>query len=70
MSLRTGFWGFLATLTIIFLHDKVLWQEIRQDEQSAAIDNVFNGGYNGKLAGAFDDGTIPVVINTNFDNVT
>ncbi len=50
MSLRSGFWGFLLTLTIIFLHDTVIWQDIRHTEQSAAIDNVFNGGYNGKLA--------------------
>ncbi len=70
MSLRSGFWGFLLTLTIIFLHDTVLWQDIRHTEQSAAIDNVFNGGYNGKLADETSgESIVPVIINTNFGNI-
>ncbi len=67
LGLRTGFWSFLVTVSLLFLHNKILNEDLRSGARAADIDNVFNGGYNGVMAGAtLEDSIVPVTINTNF----
>ncbi len=58
MALRSGFWSFLATLTIIFLHNKILSREVRSYEQDSAMSNVFNS--NVAPSGISGDIVVPV----------
>ncbi len=41
MALRTGFWTFLVALGTIFLHDKVLSNDVRVSEMNESINDVF-----------------------------
>lgn len=41
MTLRSGFWMFLATLGIIFMHNKILSAEHEESEKTGSYDDVF-----------------------------
>jgi hypothetical protein len=43
MLLSTGFWCFLATLGIVFLHDKILSKDTTEIKKEEAYNGVFHG---------------------------
>jgi hypothetical protein len=44
MTLRTGFWVFLITTGLMFLHNKILLQELSVLNKNVKYEDVFNGG--------------------------
>ncbi len=58
MALRSGFWSFLVTLTIIFLHNKILTREVAACTRDSAMNNVYNS--NIVPSGVNEDAFVPV----------
>ena len=71
MSLRTGFWAFLAMLGVLFLHNKVLINENNEEREKADYGGIFNTSYSGAVeprdvARILEDSVLPVHIDTEF----
>jgi hypothetical protein len=64
MALRTGFWSFLTTLTIMFLHNKVLSREIQTYERDSDISNVFSSTI--VPTGVGVDNIVPITRDTGY----
>lgn len=61
LTLRSGFWVLLATVGIIFIHNKVLSMEYSHREKDAAYEGVFSTAFTNP-----GENIVPVVINTDF----
>lgn len=72
MSLRGGFWIFIMLIGVLFLHNKVLGNEIIDNSANKAYNDTFNGGYSGIVregempSGILSDSLVPVTINGSF----
>lgn len=67
-GLRGGFWIFVMVTGIMLIHNKVLTQELRATDRTAAFEDVFGG--NDILAGTAgdrDNTLIPVPIHEKFE---
>jgi hypothetical protein len=65
MGLRSGFWIFMLTTGVLFLHNKALTQENMTNEKVAAYENIFAGSAERSFS-TLEDSVVPVNINTNF----
>ena|ERR1700743_2225911 len=71
MGLRSGFWIFIMMIGILFLHNKILLQEVNAHDVMGEYENIFNNGYSGKFESnsALAESIVPVQINTNFEDL-
>lgn len=73
MILGCGFWVFLSTLTILFLHNKILTEEKDVVGKNEAYDGVFGGNYSGAVTTGGDsnptleDSIVPIHLNAKFE---
>lgn len=73
MGLRSGFYIFIMMTGVLFLHNKILLQEVGNYEKNGEYENIFNNtlGYTGKYESnsVLGESIVPVQINTNFENL-
>jgi hypothetical protein len=75
MCLRVGFWAFLFNVGIIFLHNKVLLNDISEGRYNSSYEDTITGrGPGSGLPGAMNppsvsDNIVPITINTDFTNM-
>jgi hypothetical protein len=71
MVMRTGFWVFLSSLGLIFLHNKILTEECTNYNRERAYNSVFGRGeagaeYKAPVANPLVGSIVPVQVNRDF----